>query len=315
MMTKLKVMVRVLTVAQRRWWIGAVLIMLAIAACGGDGTEEAPEAATLPPPTSEPTATVAIPATLEPISTEVIATATAEGPALPEATDTPEVEPTVVEATAPPPEEFAPGQRASDTLETGDRALYPFLGIQFDAVVLFVEPEDELDVSVNVWRGALELDDEPAGDPLAAADFGDAGRPELLVFSPREDGAHTIAVQAENGTAGDYNIYMFDARTGAPGVELQTVTLDPGGSVEIPFDLAEAQPLVVIAEPVDQGDVVLTISAAGESIATADFGGDGSAEALFVTPLRPTDYTIIVQAGADAALTADVAIAVIGPEQ
>lgn len=281
---------------------------------------EATESATAEP---EPESTEPPPPTLPPATSEAAATDLPEEPeptATPEATETAEPEETAEpketptdEATTEPPsggELLAPGQQDSGQLASDGQALYPFRGTRFMPSVLFVEPENTLDVGLSVYNGELTAPGDLAGQtPLAEADNAPAGRPETLVFSPDADGLYTFVLSATDGDGG-YTAHLFDLVTPANGMAVQEqITLEAGGSRSFDVTSNQSGPVLAMVDPVNLSDAVLEIfDAGGQLLTEANFSGAGGVEVAFVLPLGTTTYQVVVRERVGAPAIFDVAI-------
>ena len=216
----------------------ALLLTLASALLGLAACDRTPDAAdaTLPPPPTAATealllptpisgatalatsifATVAVATATESALATVAATATAEPPTDEPPTDEPptnepptdesatvtataETTAAVASPTAAAGTLFAPGQVDGATLAAGAAVSYQVQGQRFAPVILFVEPENNLDVALAAYSGDLSGQTTPEVTALAAADNALAGRPEILVLSPESDGLFTFVIRAASG--------------------------------------------------------------------------------------------------------------------
>lgn len=290
-----------------------------------DRAPDQPAAATLPPaPTLPATADGAL-ATLVPTS--------------PPATDTvplPTIPPTVEPATDEPPTEvpaeempveelptvempaseptavslFGAGQRTTATLADGGSSAYLFQGTRFQPVVLFVEPENELNVALAAYTGDVTGQMTPEGlAPLAAADNALAGRPEILVLSPETEGLFTFVLRAVSGQ-GNYTAHLFDLTTPAPGMAVQqSDNLEAGQERTYAVTSRGTRPVIVIADPMDQSDIALDVLGAdGALLTTANFSGPGGVETAYILPLGITDYTVRIREANGGPSTFNIAV-------
>ena len=298
--------------------------LLGLAAC--DQTPDAPDATLPPPPTAAtealllPTpisdatalatsifATVAVATATESALATVAATATAEPPTDEPPTDEPatvaptaEVSPTVAapaeSPTAAAGNLFAPGQVDGATLAAGGAVSYQVQGRRFAPIILFIEPENDLDVALAAYSGDLSGQTTPAVTALAAADNALAGRPEILVLSPESDGLFTFVVRATSGE-GNFVAHLFDLTTPAPGVVIQQPDMLAAGTEKVYSVTSRgARPVIVVIDPTDQSDVALDVMGADNALlTTANYGGPGGAETAYVLPLGTVAYSIKIR--------------------
>jgi hypothetical protein len=298
--------------------------LLGLAAC--DRTPDAPDATLPPPPTAAtealllPTpisdatalatsifATVAVATATESALATVAATATAEPPTDEPPTDEPatvaptaEASPTVAapaeSPTAGAGNLFVPGQVDGATLAAGGAVSYLVEGRRFAPIILFVEPENTLDVALAAYSGDLSGQTTPAVTALAAADNALAGRPEILVLSPESDGMFTFVVRATSGE-GNFVAHLFDLTTPAPGVVIQQPDMLAAGTEKVYTVTSRgARPVIVVIDPTDQSDVALDVMGADNALlTTANYGGPGGAETAYVLPLGTVSYSIKIR--------------------
>jgi hypothetical protein len=243
-------------------------------------------------------ATVAATATAEPPTDEP---PTDEPPTAEPATDAPtaEASPTVAAPAEPPPAAgnlFAPGQVDGATLAAGGAVSYLVEGRPFAPIILFVEPQNTLDVALAAYSGDLSGQTTPAVTALAAADNALAGRPEILVLSPESNGLFTLVVRATSGE-GNFAAHLFDLTTPAPGVVIQQPdTLAAGTEKVYSVTSSGARPVIVVVDPTDQSDVALDVMGADDALlTTANYGGAGGAETAYVLPLGTVSYAIKIR--------------------
>lgn len=298
--------------------------LLGLAAC--DRTPDAPDATLPPPPTAAtealllPTpisdatalatsifATVAVATATESALATVAATATAEPPTDEPPTDEPatvaptaQASPTVAapaeSPTAGASNLFVPGQVDGATLAAGGAVSYLVEGRRFAPIILFVEPENTLDVALAAYSGDLSGQTTPAVTALAAADNALAGRPEILVLSPESDGMFTFVVRATSGE-GNFVAHLFDLTTPAPGVVIQQPDMLAAGTEKVYTVTSRgARPVIVVIDPTDQSDVALDVMGADNALlTTANYGGPGGAETAYVLPLGTVSYSIKIR--------------------
>lgn len=298
--------------------------LLGLAAC--DRTPDTPDATLPPPPTAAtealllPTpisdatalatsifATVAVATATESALATVAATATAEPPTDEPPTDEPatvaptaQASPTVAapaeSPTAGASNLFVPGQVDGATLAAGGAVSYLVEGRRFAPIILFVEPENTLDVALAAYSGDLSGQTTPAVTALAAADNALAGRPEILVLSPESDGMFTFVVRATSGE-GNFVAHLFDLTTPAPGVVIQQPDMLAAGTEKVYTVTSRgARPVIVVIDPTDQSDVALDVMGADNALlTTANYGGPGGAETAYVLPLGTVSYSIKIR--------------------
>lgn len=207
-------------------------------------------------------------------------------------------------------ERLAPGQRDTATLAAGAFRVYPFQGTAFEPVLLFVETADTLDVIVAAYAGQVEPDASLSNlAPEAEADFSQAGGPEILVFTPGDDGLYSFVVHGQ-GT-GEYTLYLFDARTSSPNVVVQQAgSLMAGATSAYGVQSNGGRPVLVWVTPEGQVDLTVQIrDSNGNMVQDANYSGRGSAEAVFVLPLQTTQYTVTI--GEATGTAADYRVAII----
>ena len=197
---------------------------------------------------------------------------------------------------APSGELFAPGQVDGATLAAGGATSYLVQGRRFAPVILFVEPENLLDVALAAYSGDLSGQTTPAGVALASADNALAGRPEILVLSPESDGLFTFVVRAASGE-GNFTAHLFDLTTPAPGVAIQQAdTLAAGTEKVYSVTSRGARPVIVVVDPTDESDLALDVIGADNALlTTANYGGPGGAETAYVLPLGTATYAIKIR--------------------
>ncbi len=269
-------------------------------------------AAVTNPPASTATSGVATepPPTLPPASTE--AAATEPPPSTPTETAPDPTDEPAAEATAPPAENgelFAPGQQDTQTFTARQQQAYPFRGTRFTPIVLFVDPDNALDVTLAAYSGDLSAPGAlDSATPLAEANNAPAGRPETLVVSPDADGLFTFVVSAAG--EGRATSYLYDLTTPANGMAVQQQNTLPAGG-EQSYDVASlgARPVLAMVDPADQSNVVLEIYGTdGALLTSADFSGAGGVEVAYVLPLGTTSYRVVIREATGALATFNVAI-------
>lgn len=244
-----------------------------------------PATDTVPVPTNSPAAEpiteaapTVVPETAEPPSTEL------------PTVELPTSEPTAVSL-------FGPGQQTTAALSEGGTSAYLYQGARFQPAVLFVEPENELNIALAAYTGDVTGQTTPEGlTPLASADNALTGRPEILVLSPEADGLFTFVLRAVSGQ-GNYTAHLFDLTTPAPGMAVQQPdNLEAGQEKTYTVTSRGTRPVIAIADPMDQSDIALDVLGAdGALLTTANFSGPGGVETAYVLPLGVTDYTVRVR--------------------
>jgi len=249
--------------------------------------------ATAEPPTAEPPTDE--PPTDEPPTDEP---PTAEPPTDEPATTAPTAEatPVVASPTAAAGNLFAPGQVDGATLAAGAAVSYQVQGRRFAPIILFVEPENNLDVALAVYGGDLSGQTTPEVTALAAADNALAGRPEILVLSPESDGLFTFVIRAASGE-GSFAAHLFDLTTPAPGVVIQQPDMLAAGTEKVYSVTSRgARPVIAVVDPTDQSDVALDVMGADNALlTTANYGGAGGAETAYVLPLGTVAYSLKIR--------------------
>ncbi len=258
-------------------------------------TATAPALATSAPATEAATATAAPSLEASPTAASV-ATDTAVA-ASPTAAATAAATATVAASPPATGSIFGPGQVDGTTLAAGTAHSYLVQGRPFEPIILFVEPQNELDVALAAYSGDLSGQTTPEGvTALAAADNALAGRPEILVLSPESAGLYTFVVRAASGE-GSFVAHLFDLTTPAPGVAIQQAeTLDAG--TEKVFTVASngARPVIAVADPSDLSDIALDIMGGdGALLTTANYSGPGGAETGYVLPLGAASLLVKVR--------------------
>lgn len=321
----------------KRYVWTALLIIVVLTGCGGTAEEESPTAvptlppipttvteaeppaatATVPPPppidvtlpaqTSEATATTANPATSAPITEP-----TAEPPPAVEATSQPITEPPSGNG-----ELLLPGQSSVGELEGESFAAFPYQGERFSPRLFFVQPAGSLDAELRAYVGMTAPEGVNLVNPAATTNFGGAGVPEMLVYTAQADEVHFTAVANLDNTAGRFRFYLFDGVTQTENTAvLEQLSLAAGETKSYPATSQDGNPLIVFADPLGTAeDITLTVRDSdngGAVVNTANFGGGGSAEALFLLPLRTTNYTVEISEVNGQAATVNVHIIALG---
>lgn len=298
----------------------SLLTMSLLTACGG-ASDDLDTTLIPPPPTQAggqttstgqqatdaplvaPTTTTAALATLPPSPTAappteaptLIPTLTEE--ASPEASPSVEASPTIAISPTPSPELFVPGQQDGGTLSAGGAKAYLVDARRFQPLILFVEPTNELNVTLAAYTGDQTGQTTPEGVmPSATADNALAGRPEILVLSPEADGLNTLVIRAVAGE-GSFAARLFDLTTPASGVVIQQPdALAAGEEKTYSVTSRGTRPIIAVADPTDQSDIALDILATdGTLLTTANYSGPGGVETAYVLPLGTTDYTVRVR--------------------
>lgn len=287
-------------------------LVFLVSACGDVGTAVSTPTL-LPIPTQEAVTAataVASPSVIAPAVTLEQATAVAEPVVI--ALDTPTAAPT--ETALPIPTE-APAEipiRQPElvvepvpvVLVDGGQSIFTFDGARFEPWLFFVEASEGLDTAVAIYAAPVDDDtDLTALTAKAAADFTGPGLPELVVFTPDSDGEFSLVVTGKG--EGTVFVQSVDSRmVEGTGSSLAAGEVRQGTSYD---NQGVASYIFVV--PISQADLALrATSLEGEQITEANFGGPGSAEALFVLPPQsagfnfeifeangePTEYYLIV---------------------
>lgn len=298
-----------------------LILLVALLLAGCNGAPEPPTVTEIPPPpTVAATEELELPTPLPPEATagpneptptgEALSTAAAS-PTAEEAATEPAASPTAVVSDTPAPTAtagqsptppstpglFGPGQADMRTLAAGGAHSYLVQGTRFQPLILFVEPDNQLNVALSVYSGDVSGQATPEGvTPLSSADNALTGRPEILVLSPDADGLFTFVVRAAAGEGG-YTAHLYDLTTPAPGMAVQqTDTLAAGEEKVYTVTSRGARPIIAVADPTDQSDIALDfLGADGAVLTTANFGGPGGAETAYVLPLGAASYSVKIR--------------------
>lgn len=303
-----------------RYWLLSCLLMGLVACGGGEATPTA--VASLPtqetaatsvplatdasgevlptstslPPTNTPRPTP-IPTNPPAVVNTIAPTALPTDTATPAATNTPAATPT---ATTPPTTLILPSQQYPGRLAAGETAVYRYSGVAFQPIMLFAQVDATGDLLMASYDGVLAATDLDGRSTLTKADFGQAGIPEQMVFTAPKDGDFTIALTAVSDV--EYTLFVYDPRIPATNALIKADTLAAGESKSYPITSEYGHPVLVFVDQTDQTDLAIEVKSGGNTINSANYGGGGSAEALFVLPLTTTDYTVIIsEAGGKAA--------------
>lgn len=283
----------------------ALLIIMTALLAGCGGTTERDAVTPLPP---APTAALSIGDALAPVApTAPTAAPTTETPSLaPPPTDEPPLEVSLTdpsptdEVPAPEPTSvslFGPGQQDGTSLVAGEAVAYLVDGRPFQPLILFVEPGNELNVTLAAYVGDQTGQTMPEGVmPVASADNALTGRPEILVLSPESGGLYTLVIRAAAGE-GPFVAHLFDLTTPARGIAVQQAdTLEAGEEKTYEVASNGPRPVIVAADPGDQSDIAVDILADdGTMLTTANYSGPGGVETAYVLPLGATTYTVKVR--------------------
>jgi hypothetical protein len=268
-------------------------LVLLVTACGGAATA-VPTATLLPQPVQEEvvaaTAVVspsAIPptVTLEPETAVPTATTEATATTMPTTEATATAVPTAAPTETATPQSVLAAEPITVTLTGDELVIFTFDGTRFAPWLFFVEASEELDTAVAVYPGSVnEETDLTTLTAETAADFTDSGLPELVVFTPDSDGEFSLVVTGVGeGTA---VVHAIDSRTAT-----ETSTLAAGAVDQSSTFAKDAPATYIFVVPAGQADLALrAVSEDGEQIAEANFGGPGSAEALFVLPPQSAGF-------------------------
>ncbi|MCI0394587.1 MAG: hypothetical protein L0322_06575 [Chloroflexi bacterium] len=285
---------------QLKWYWIFGLIATALVACEQTPTPVPATPSSLPATSeaaaSPTTTTLASPTagvTPEATATAVPASPTA-APTTPAPTRTLPPTPTQFATPIPTVGPIAPGQEDSAALEVGGFKSYVFGGVRFRPALIFVEGDSALDVAISVYEGALPANtDLSTQTPLAEADTNITGGPEIMVFTPETDGDYTLVVSGRASTAGAYTLYFYNGTTAAPNAQVSADSLAAGEVKSYTVQSNGGRPVIVFVDQTDQSDLAIQVTdASGAVVNTADFGGQSSAEALFMLPLQTTVYTV-----------------------
>lgn len=201
-----------------------------------------------------------------------------------------------LEPVVAPPGMIAPGQQASGSVASSEIQVYSFIGTKFEPVMVFVEGDDALNIAVAAYEGTVSTGTDLSQlTPVAQADFSAAGRPEVMIITPNEDGEHTVVISGSSSTAGNYTLYMYNGTTPAANTRLVSDSLAAGETKNYKALSNGGRPVIVYVDQTGQSDLILQILDDNDELITeANFGGPNSAETAFVLPLEETAYTILI---------------------
>ncbi len=317
-------------------WI-LLILLLGLVACGGEGENTAvpspPPLPTIeirldptevpPPPVIEtvPSDEPAVAPTSQPVAEPTAAPVvnpTAEPVVAP--TSEPVAEPTSQPVTESPSggngELLMPGQTALGTLGAGSLVSFPYQGQRFSPRLFFVRPAGSLDVELRAFGAGVTAETVNQASPAVTTNFGGPGLPEMMVYTAQADEVHFTAVSSLNNTAGAFRFYLFDGltRTGDTAV-LEQLSLPAGQTQSYAVTSQNGQPLIVFADPIGASeDIAVTVrNSDGNVVNEANFGGGGSAEALYLLPLSTTSYTVEISEVSGQSATVNVHLIALGP--
>jgi hypothetical protein len=209
-----------------------------------------------------------------------------------------------------PPGSIAPGQQTGGMITAGEFQVYRFQGTEFQPALVFVEGDDGLDIAVGAYPGVVAAGtDLNQLIPQVEANFSGAGRPEIMVVTPEEDGEFSIVVRGDSGTAGVYTLYMYDGTTPAANTQLFNDSLAAGETKSYSAESNGGRPVIVYVDQSGQSDLsILIINESGAVVGEANFGSAGSAETVFVLPLETAGFTIQISETTGAVASYDLVI-------
>lgn len=317
-------------------WI-MLILLLGLVACGGEGENTAvsspPPLPTIeirldptdipPPPVmaeTVPSEEPAVAPTSQPLTAPTTAPAvdpTAEPITQP--TSAPATEPTSqpeTEAPAGNGELFAPAQTTVGTLSAGSQLTFPYQGQRFSPRLFFVRPAGSLDVELRAFGAGVTAENVNGATPATTANFAGPGLPEMMVYTAQADEVHLTAVASLDNTAGSFRFYLFDGvtRTGDTAV-LEQLSLPAGQTQSYAVTSQNGQPVIIFADPIGASeDIAVTVrNSNGNVVNEANFGGGGSAEALYLLPLTTTSYMVEISEVSGQAATVNVHLITLGP--
>ena len=324
----------------KHYWLWLILLMGLVACGGGEEDTAVPSPPPLPtieirldptavppPPVVEtvPSDEPAVAPTSQPVAeptTVPVVESTAEPVVVP--TNEPIAEPTSQPVTEPPTEPpsggngelLAPGQTAVSTLGAGAQVTFPYQGERFSPRLFFVRPAGSLDAELRAFGAGVTAETVNQASPATTANFGGPGLPEMLVYTAQADEVHLTAVASLDNTAGLFRFYLFDGvtRTGDTAV-LEQLSLPAGQTQSYTVTSQNGQPVIIFADPIGASeDIAVTVrNANGDVVNEANFGGGGSAEALYLLPLTTTSYTVEISEVSEQAATVNVHLITLGP--
>lgn len=167
---------------------------------------------------------------------------------------------------------------ASNTLQGEEEQAYPFFTTGSQLVTAYVEPEEALDVVVEVWQD----DDETL---LETVDLSYGA--EQVDFSPPEPGNYSFTVYGFEGATGSYTMTIQGTAATifelAPGDEVAG-RLAEGSTLEYLFRLEPGAALTFTAQGEEETDLTLAVEDLdGNVLATADDSSAGGLEILAFT--------------------------------
>jgi hypothetical protein len=290
----------------RYGWLIVLLALWGLVACGGGE----------PTLTAELLPTVADVAIIPTLTPTLIPTLTPS----PTPTATPTLTPTSVVQFAPTSTPtgsptprptlipfVAPGTAVGDILEPNQPRVYSLQATARQPLYLMTEGVDELDLALAVYDMDVITFATETNEPIPSflannapdrvVQLNGAGFPELMIYTPDEDGTFSIGVGGVDGTAGAFRLYVFDPYTITQHTSVaSTETIPAGGSKSYAVRSYGKRPVAIFARPLDGNDVAIVIKKSdGEQISRANFAGASAAELTFYKPGGSVPLTIEIQ--------------------
>ncbi len=234
------------------------------------------------------------------LSEPVVAAATAE----PTPIDTPESEPPTPESELPSSDvatPIEPGLSYNHTLPENGHNDYLFQGVAGSAVLIVVDPEEDLDAVFEIYRA-----EELGSDTLQDIDARVAGVPEETIFTPPLDGQYIIRVHDFADGTGTYQITMSesDAGTMLDLDDLPRLSLGQsfegalrGEAVDHVFSGTTGNPTTFVLIPHEETDVTVAVyDQFNNELLRIDDGYSGELEAIVFSPESDDNFVLRVDA-------------------
>lgn len=196
-------------------------------------------------------------------------------------------------STAPIAETIVPGETLEGTVPDDGALAYEFESAAGGPVAILVEPDDDLDVLLDI-RGAAEPD-----VILVEVDNGFSGELESLIFLPDPGKSYVIQVAPFGVIGGEVKVTVLDRDT---AVVLEGTV----GNDELSYHrvcVPSGQSLIAVVDPDEELDATLELRGAGGGLlsdSVVDNGYEGGSEILVFEEgaTFQEDYPVIVAVGA-----------------
>jgi hypothetical protein len=188
---------------------------------------------------------------------------------------------------------IAPGETVDGTVPDDGALAYQFESSAGGPVAILVEPDDDLDVLLEV-RGAADPD-----LVLAEVDNGFSGELESLIFLPDPGESYVIQVAPFGVFGGEVRVTVLDRET---AVVLEgTVSGDELSNHRV--CVPSGQSLIAIVDPDEELDATLELRGPGGGLLSEDVVDDGFAGGVEILVFEEgasfqEDYPVIVSVGA-----------------